>query len=204
MGVGKPLGLVLALFALATFFYQSALVFYDALLANVSDEATRGRASALGVGLGYGGTIISLYSVAPIAEHYGKAAAFPGDGGALPRLRAAVSLHGARRRDGPALAPRPRRRDRHAGRARLSGGCGSIPGLGRFLVCALPLHRRRQHGDPLHGRVCHQGRRLHQRRRHAPARALDGLRDRRRLRRRARSSIASAPSARSTVRSACG
>lgn len=77
MGLGKPAALVLGLFAIATYFYQAALVFYDALLANVSDEATRGRASALGVGLGYGGTIISLYAIAPIAEHYGKAAAFP-------------------------------------------------------------------------------------------------------------------------------
>jgi MFS transporter, UMF1 family len=77
MGVGKPMALVLLLFAVATFFYQAALVFYDALLANVSDESTRGRASALGIGLGYGGTIISLYSVAPIAERWGKAVAFP-------------------------------------------------------------------------------------------------------------------------------
>jgi UMF1 family MFS transporter len=77
MGVGTPMTLVLTLFAVATYFYNAALVFYDALLANVSDEATRGRASALGVGLGYGGTIISLYSVAPIAERFGKASAFP-------------------------------------------------------------------------------------------------------------------------------
>lgn len=77
MGFGKPMALVLSLFAVATYFYNAALVFYDALLANVSDEATRGRASALGVGLGYGGTIISLYSVAPIADRFGKASAFP-------------------------------------------------------------------------------------------------------------------------------
>lgn len=77
MGIGRPMALVLVLFAVATYFYQAALVFYDALLANVSDESTRGRASALGVGLGYGGTIISLYSIAPIAERFGKAAAFP-------------------------------------------------------------------------------------------------------------------------------
>jgi UMF1 family MFS transporter len=77
MGFGEPAALVLPLFAVATYFYQAALVFYDALLANVSDETTRGRASALGVGLGYGGTIISLYSVAPIADRFGKAAAFP-------------------------------------------------------------------------------------------------------------------------------
>jgi UMF1 family MFS transporter len=77
MGFGQPLALVLALFAAATFFYQAALVFYDALLANVSDEATRGRASGFGVALGYVGSIFSLYSVAPVAEQYGKAAAFP-------------------------------------------------------------------------------------------------------------------------------
>ncbi len=77
MGLGSPMALVLGLFAVAAYFYNAALVFYDALLANVSDEETRGRASALGVGLGYGGTIISLYSVAPIAEQFGKWAAFP-------------------------------------------------------------------------------------------------------------------------------
>jgi MFS transporter, UMF1 family len=68
---------LLLLFAIANYFYQAALVFYDALLANVSDESTRGRASGLGIGVGYGGAILSLYSVAPIAERFGKAAAFP-------------------------------------------------------------------------------------------------------------------------------
>ena len=77
MGVSAGAGALLVLFAIANFFYQAALTFYDALLANVSDESTRGRASGLGIGLGYGGAILSLYSVAPIAERYGKAAAFP-------------------------------------------------------------------------------------------------------------------------------
>jgi UMF1 family MFS transporter len=77
MGLAPPLPALLALFAIANFFYQGALVFYDALLANVSDEATRGRASGLGIGVGYGGAILSLYTVAPIAERFGKAAAFP-------------------------------------------------------------------------------------------------------------------------------
>jgi len=79
MSRGAPMVLVLALFAVATYFYNAGLVFYDALLANVSDEANRGRASALGVGLGYGGTIISLYSIAPIAERFGKTSAFPAE-----------------------------------------------------------------------------------------------------------------------------
>jgi UMF1 family MFS transporter len=77
MGVRSGAATLLALFAIANYFYQAALTFYDALLANVSDESTRGRASGLGIGLGYGGAILSLYSVAPIAERYGKAAAFP-------------------------------------------------------------------------------------------------------------------------------
>ncbi len=77
MAWGTRAFVVLALFAVANFFYQAALVFYDALLANVSDEAGRGRASGLGIAVGYGGTILSLYSVAPIAERWGKAAAFP-------------------------------------------------------------------------------------------------------------------------------
>jgi len=77
MGGGGRAAVLLALFAFANYCYQAALVFYDALLANVSDETTRGRASGLGIGLGYVGAIISLYTVAPIAERFGKAAAFP-------------------------------------------------------------------------------------------------------------------------------
>jgi len=77
MGLRVRAPVLLLLFAIANYCYQAALVFYDALLANVSDESTRGRASGLGIGLGYGGAIMSLYSVAPIAERFGKAAAFP-------------------------------------------------------------------------------------------------------------------------------
>lgn len=133
MGVGRPLFLVLLLFAVANFFYQVSLVVYDALLANVSDESTRGFASGLGVGLGYGGTILSLYSVAPIAERYGKAAAFPATAVlfalfALPCLllvrdRARGSLWR------PGLARETVRRVRAT-----FATLGTIPGLGRFLV----------------------------------------------------------------------
>jgi UMF1 family MFS transporter len=77
MGGGVRAAVLLALFAFANYCYQAALVFYDALLANVSDETTRGRASGLGIGFGYVGAILSLYTVAPIAERFGKAAAFP-------------------------------------------------------------------------------------------------------------------------------
>ena len=77
MGLPRDARTLLCLFAVANYCYQAALVFYDALLANVSDESTRGWASGLGIGLGYGGAILSLYSVAPIAERFGKWAAFP-------------------------------------------------------------------------------------------------------------------------------
>ncbi len=133
MGIGKPAVLVLLAFAVANFFYQGALVFYDALLANVSDEATRGRASGLGIGLGYVGSILSLYSVAPIAERWGKAAAFPAtaaiflafslpcllfvpDGGRGPLWRRGL---------GAETVARVRRTLR---------ALPTIPGLGRFLV----------------------------------------------------------------------
>ena len=45
MGLPRDARTLLCLFAIANYCYQAALVFYDALLANVSDEATRGRAS---------------------------------------------------------------------------------------------------------------------------------------------------------------
>ena len=133
MGVGKPAVLVLLLFAIANFFYQVALVFYDALLANVSDAATRGRASGLGIGLGYVGSIFSLYSVAPIAEHYGKAAAFPATAAiflafALPCLMMVPDVgRGALWRRG--LAADTIARVGHTLRT-----LRTIPGLGRFLT----------------------------------------------------------------------
>lgn len=59
LGVG---GLLMSLifFAIATFFYQAGLIFYDALLPEVSTEENRGRVGGLGVGLGYFGSIIGI------------------------------------------------------------------------------------------------------------------------------------------------
>ena len=101
MGVPARAAVVLGLFALANFFYQAALIFYDAMLANVSDESTRGRASGFGIALGYGGAILSLYTVAPIAERWGKGAAFPATAAlflvfALPCLILVPDARGAR------------------------------------------------------------------------------------------------------------
>jgi UMF1 family MFS transporter len=133
MGLGRPAALVLGLFAIATFFYQSALVFYDALLANVSDESNRGRASGFGIALGYGGAIMSLYAVSPVAERWGKAAAFPATAAiflvfALPCL---VMVP-----DGPGGALW-RRGLASATFARVAATLRRVPrmaGLGRFLI----------------------------------------------------------------------
>ncbi|MGH2408132.1 MAG: MFS transporter [Candidatus Limnocylindrales bacterium] len=47
-----------ALFALANFGYQAALIYYDATLKTVSLPASRGRLSGIGVGVGYMGSIV--------------------------------------------------------------------------------------------------------------------------------------------------
>ncbi|MBF8290055.1 MAG: transporter [Chloroflexi bacterium] len=47
----------LALFTLANFSYQAALIYYDATLPIVSKPDTRGRVSGLGVAIGYVGTL---------------------------------------------------------------------------------------------------------------------------------------------------
>ena len=47
----------LALFIVANFSYQAALIYYDATLKSVSYPATRGKLSGLGTGIGYCGTV---------------------------------------------------------------------------------------------------------------------------------------------------
>lgn len=48
-----------ALFTVANFGYQAALIYYDATLSEVSYPATRGRLSGIGVGVGYVGTLLA-------------------------------------------------------------------------------------------------------------------------------------------------
>ncbi len=59
LGVPGVLG-TLILFALANYFFQAGLVFYDSLLPVVSTPENRGRVSGFGVGLGYVGSFIGL------------------------------------------------------------------------------------------------------------------------------------------------
>jgi MFS transporter, UMF1 family len=58
-GGGTTLAFVgLALFTLANFSYQAALIYYDATLPVVSKPSSRGRVSGIGVAVGYLGTIV--------------------------------------------------------------------------------------------------------------------------------------------------
>jgi UMF1 family MFS transporter len=61
----------LVLFAIANYFYQAGLIFYDALLPAVSTPETRGRISGIGIGIGYCGSFLGL------AVGYGILAANP-------------------------------------------------------------------------------------------------------------------------------
>jgi MFS transporter, UMF1 family len=61
LGLGG-VGLSLAFFVLANIAYQSGLQFYDALLPEVSTEESRGRVGGLGIGLGYAGSFIGLFT----------------------------------------------------------------------------------------------------------------------------------------------
>jgi UMF1 family MFS transporter len=63
-------GLILSLsvFAISNYAFQGGLVFYNALLPEVSTESNRGRVSGFGVGLGYVGSFIGMFTVLPFVE----------------------------------------------------------------------------------------------------------------------------------------
>ncbi len=52
--------LALVIFIIANTFYQSGLIFYDALLPVVSTEENRGRVGGIGIGVGYMGSFIGV------------------------------------------------------------------------------------------------------------------------------------------------
>lgn len=58
---------MIALFAVANFFFQAALVFYNTLLSDVARPEKTGLVSGLGVGLGYMGTVFALFALLPVA-----------------------------------------------------------------------------------------------------------------------------------------
>ncbi len=67
-GVASRVLIALTLFALANYCYEGGLVFYNALLPDVSTPGTMGRVSGWGVATGYVGAIIGLLLVKPFVE----------------------------------------------------------------------------------------------------------------------------------------
>ena len=51
--------LMFTLFVVASVCFQAGLIFYDSLLPEVSTEENRGRVSGIGVGIGYGGSLLA-------------------------------------------------------------------------------------------------------------------------------------------------
>jgi len=76
IGLANKLVLGLLFFAIANFCYQTAAIFYNALLPQISNKGQVGRVSGYGTGLGYCGTITGLLLVRPFVLRYGRQAAF--------------------------------------------------------------------------------------------------------------------------------
>ncbi len=60
--------LALVSVAVANYFYEGSLVFYNALLPSVSNKSNVGTISGLGVGLGYVGAIVGLLLIQPVVD----------------------------------------------------------------------------------------------------------------------------------------
>ncbi len=75
LGLGG-LTLSLAFFVIANYAFQAGLIFYDSLLPAVSTEASRGKISGLGIGLGYLGSFTGVATGLLIVGTYGKVAVF--------------------------------------------------------------------------------------------------------------------------------
>lgn len=56
----------------AIFAYYTGLALYDAILPDLTDARGQGRASGLGIGIGYGGTLIALLCVLAIQKKFGS------------------------------------------------------------------------------------------------------------------------------------
>lgn len=76
IGLTNRLFLGLLLFAIANFCHQTATIFYNALLPQISGKGQVGRVSGYGTGIGYCGTIAGLLLVRPFVLRYGRQAAF--------------------------------------------------------------------------------------------------------------------------------
>ena len=63
-----PVGVTLFVFALANVAFQSAYVFYNAMLPDVSTPATQGRVSGWGVAAGYVGSLLAMFLALPFVS----------------------------------------------------------------------------------------------------------------------------------------
>jgi UMF1 family MFS transporter len=130
----SPAFVGLALFIVANFAYQSALIYYDATLKTVSYPETRGKLSGIGVAVGYCGTIfigivIFLLDL-PITAVFFVAAALYG-------LFAVPLFLVVREAAPPPGTPRPGFRDALAALGQLKttiADAQTVPGLPRFLI----------------------------------------------------------------------
>ncbi len=76
IGAASSLVAGLILFALANYCYQSALVFYDGMLPDVSRGTTVAKVAGLSVSLGYLGAIVGLVIMMPVAARFGVEAIY--------------------------------------------------------------------------------------------------------------------------------
>ncbi len=140
---GTYLWLGLGLFAIANFAYQSALIYYDALLPAVSTAETRGRIGGIGIATGYVGTIIGALAIRAVTFQDGEptaasfvltAALFAGF--AVPLFLVVRERRGGRGRAAASL--REVRARRAWGQiAQTVRDARVYPGLLRFLVARL-------------------------------------------------------------------
>jgi len=81
--VNTKILLALTFFVVANFCFEGGLVFYNALLPEVSTKDNIGKVSGLGVSLGYVGAIVGLLLVKPFVEGnlFGMKIPFTSDGG---------------------------------------------------------------------------------------------------------------------------
>jgi UMF1 family MFS transporter len=63
-----PVAVTLLVFALANVAFQSAYVFYNAMLPDVSDARTEGRVSGWGVAAGYVGSLLAMFVALPFVS----------------------------------------------------------------------------------------------------------------------------------------
>ena len=123
----------LALFIVANFAYQAALIYYDATLKTVSYPETRGRLSGIGTAIGYCGTIVVglliLLLDVPVEDRFRLAAALY----LVFAIPIFLVVHEPRDPDEPPL----RAADVIASFGQLRDSiehARTVPGLGRFLV----------------------------------------------------------------------